>query len=224
MDLNTEVAPESKGGPEELLSVLLVKGTMQVSKKYTKTQEYTVKNSGKKVKKVLIEYPYDPQWTLVAPKEPEEKTRNQYRFAVTAKPGEPTKLVVNEERTDQQQLALTNLDDGTIRIYISAKVVSDAVKTALGKVIELKNDLQQIQAKKQQLQAQIQVIEQEQNRIRQNMAQLDRNGDLYKRYVQKFSEQEDQNDKLRAQINSLTDQETGARKKLDDFLMSLDVK
>ena len=224
MDLNTEVAPESKGRPEQLLSVRLVKGTMLVSKKYARAQQYTVKNSGSKPKKVLIEQPFDSQWTLITPKEPEEKTRNQYRFAVEAKPGEPATLLVEEERTESQSIGLSNIDDGTVRIYPSAKVVSDEVKAALTKVVELKTAFQAIQVQKRQLEARIKVIEQEQNRIRQNMAQLDRTGDLYKRYVQKFTEQEDTNDKLRGQIEELTGQETAARKALDDFLMSLDVK
>ena len=182
-----------------------------------------MKNSGRKPKKVLIEQPYDSQWTLVSPKEPAEKTRDQYRFAVEAKPGEPATLLVEEERTEGQQIGLSNIDDGTVRIYLSAKVVSDEVKAALKQVIELKTALEDIQVKKRQLEGQIRV-EQEQNRIRQNMAQLDRTGDLYKRYVQKFTEQENLNDKLRGQIEELTGQETAARKKLEDYLMNLDVK
>ena len=65
-----------------------------------------MKNSGKRAKKVLVEYPFDPSWTLVSPKEPAEKTRDKYRFQVQATPGEPAKLVVNEERTEPQQIAL----------------------------------------------------------------------------------------------------------------------
>ncbi|MCS7306887.1 MAG: hypothetical protein NZ602_17480, partial [Thermoguttaceae bacterium] len=61
-------------------------------------------------------------------------------------------------------------------------------------------------------------------RIRQNMAQLDRTSDLYKRYVQKLTEQEDQTDKIRAEIKALTEQINAAKKKLDDYLMSLEVK
>ncbi len=70
MDLDTEVAPETKDQPEELLSVRLVKGTMLTVRKYTRSQEYTVKNSGKKAKNVLIEYPIDAAWTLVSPEKP----------------------------------------------------------------------------------------------------------------------------------------------------------
>jgi len=224
MDLKVEVAPESKGKPEELVSVQLIKGVAYISRKYARSQLYTIKNSADKVRKLLIEYPYDPQWTLVNPKEPAEKTRDMYRFLVEAKPGEPTTLTVEEERIERQQVAITNLDDGMIGIFLQAKVVSDQVKAALKQVVALKAEWQALQLKRQQLEEQIRIIEQEQNRIRQNMAQLDRTSDLYKRYVQKFAEQEDQNDKLRAEIKAVGEQLNAAKKKLDDYLMSLEIK
>ena len=103
-------------------------------------------------------------------------------------------------------------------------MVSDEVKAALKQAAALKAEWQALQVKRQQLEEQIRVIEQEQARIRQNMAQLDRTSDLYKRYVQKFAEQEDQNDKIRAEIKAVAEQINAAKKKLDDYLMSLEVK
>ena len=224
LDLDTEVAPEAKAHPEELLSVKLVKGLMIASRKYTRGTEYTVKHSGKAVKKVLIEYPLDAQWKLTAPEKPEEKTRDLYRFAVEAKPGEPVKLLVEEERTDHQQVALSNLDDNAIHYYLSAKVVGDKVKEALGEIVKRKQALQEIVVKKQQLEQHIREIAEDQTRIRQNMAQLDRNSDVYKNYVKKFSDQESEIEKTRGQIASLTDQETGMRKGLDEYMLGLDLQ
>jgi hypothetical protein len=224
LDLDTEVAPETKGRPEELRSVKLIKGTMITSRKYVRGTEYTVKNSGKAEKKVLIEYPFDPQWKLTVPAKPEEKTRNLYRFVVKAKPGEPAKLSVEEERTDQQQVALGNLDDNTIQFYLHAKVVSEKVKEALAEIVKRKHALQEIVVKKQQLEQRIGQISEDQNRIRQNMAQLDHNSDVYKNYVKKFSDQESEIEKARSQIAALNDQETGMRKSLDEYMMGLDIQ
>lgn len=224
MDLDTEVAPQSKGHPEELLSVKLIKGTMIANRKYVRGTEYTVKNSGKAEKKVLIEYPLDASWKLVKPEKPAEKTRDLYRFDVTAKPGEPATLLVEEERTDSQHIALNNLDDGSIKFYLSAKVVSDEVKDALKKIVKLKAELGQVAANKQQREQRIRDIGEDQNRIRQNMAQLDRNSDVYKNYVKKFSDQEAEIEKLRGQIAELIDQEAGMRKALDEYMMGLDLQ
>ncbi len=183
-----------------------------------------MKNSGKAEKKVLIEYPIDESWKLITPEKPAEKTRDQYRFAVTAKPGEPAKLLVEEERTESRHLAINNLDDGTIQLYLSAKVVGDKVKEALKEVARRKAELGQVTLKKQQLDQRIREIGEDQSRIRQNMAQLDRNSDVYKNYVKKFSDQESEIEKLRAQIAELVDQEAGMRKSLDEYLMGLDLQ
>jgi hypothetical protein len=224
LDLDTEVAPLSKPHPEQLLSVQLKKGLLLASRKYTRETEYTIKNSGRKSKKVLIESPLSADWKLVAPKEPAEKTRDLYRFAVTAEPGKPAKLLVQEEMVQRQDVVLSNLDDGTILFYTRAAVVSDKVKKALQELLARKQKLAQTTAEKQRLQQQIAVIGEEQTRIRQNMEQLDRNTELYGRYVKKFAEQEDLNDKLRSDINKLTVDEARQKRDLDDFLLGLDVE
>ncbi len=224
LDLDTEVAPQGKAQPEELLSVRLLKGTMITARKFVRSTEYTVKNSGKKEKTVLIEYPIDPNWTLLKPEKPTEKTRDLYRFAVAAKPGEPAKLAVEEQRIDRQQVAITNLDDNAIRFFLSAKVVSDQVKAALAEVVKRKHAIEQVAVERQQLEQRTGQIDQDQARIRQNMAQLDHATDLYKNYVKKFSDQEAEMEKLRGQIAKLMADETEMRKKLDEYLMELDLQ
>ena len=72
---------------------------------------------------------------LFRSEKPTEKTRDLYRFAVEAKPGEPAKLLVAEEHVERQQIALNDLDDNAIQFYQSAKVVSEKVKAALDQVL-----------------------------------------------------------------------------------------
>jgi hypothetical protein len=224
IDLDTEVAPEVKNQPEEYLSVRLLKGVMITDRKFVRSQEYTVKNSGKKAKTVLVEYPIDAAWKLVSPEKPSEQTRDLYRFAVEAKPGEPAKLSVSQQRTERQEIALNNLDDNAIHFYQSVKVVSDKVKSALAEIVKRKHDLQQLVATRQQHEQRIQRITEDQNRVRQNMDRLDRTSELYKQYVKKFTNQEEEVAKLNEQIASLNEQETAQRKSLDEFLMNLDLQ
>ena len=78
------------------------------------------------------------------------------------------------------------------------------------------------EAKRVQLEQQIRTIGEEQARIHKNMGKLDHGTDLYKRYVTKFSDQEDMIEKLGPQIKELQDRENQLRKSLDDFLLGLD--
>ncbi len=223
MDLDTEVAPTSSGDPEQLVSVKIVKGTLHATRKYGRKQSYVVKNSGKKEKKVLIEYPLDTNWTLIEPKEATEKTRDQYRFAVKAEPGKPTNLEIREERTATQQIYVNNMDDGSIQYYINAKVVSDKVKAGLAEVIKRKQALGLLTAKRAELERQVTVIFDEQNRVRQNMAQLPKDSDLFRRYVTKFNEQEDKVEQLREQIKTALADEQVGRQALDKFIVELEL-
>ncbi len=223
LDLKTEVAPTAKSHPEQLVSVRLVKGTMLTNRKLKRTHEYTVKNSDVKEKTVLIEYPLDPNWKLVEPAKPTEKTRDRYRFAVKAEPGNPTTLTIDEEQTISQSLGLANLDNNLILFYVNQKQIDPAVKAVLQEIVKRKTAIEQVAQDRQRTEQQIAAITQEQDRIRQNMAQLDRNTELYKRYVQKFGTQEDSVEKMRDQIQKLTSEEARQRKSLDEYLLGLNV-
>ncbi|MFN0019273.1 MAG: hypothetical protein ACKVP0_13500 [Pirellulaceae bacterium] len=224
MDLDTEVAPSNKSEPQMLTSLHLIKGTMQTTFKYARSRSFIVKNSGKKAKKVLIEHPLETQWTLVAPKEPNEKTRSLYRFLVNAEPGKPATLEVKEEQSITTQVAVTNLDDNTILQYINNPAPSEAVKKALAEVIKRKQAIAAVVAKREELQRQIGVIDAEQKRIRDNLAQLPKESDLFRRYVTKFTAQEDQVETLRTQVTATIEEEQKLRKGLDEYLIGLDLK
>ena len=118
---------------------------------------------------------------------------------------------------------MTNLDDNSIVFYINAKETSKPVAEALKEVIKRKAAIQDLVNRRNQLQGQVQIVDQEQARIRQNMAQLEKTSDLYNRYVKKFGEQEDQVEAFRKQIKDLTDEETKLRKALDTYLLGLEL-
>lgn len=223
MDLDTEVAPSAVNEPEQIVSVKVVRGVLETSRKYGRKRSYVIKNSAKKEKQVLVEYPLDSSWNLVEPKEATEKTRDLYRFGVKAEPGVAATLVVREERIDLQRMALVNLDDNMIRFYIQAAVVSPALKEKLGEVIKRKADLAALTAKRGELERQVTVIFEEQTRIRQNMEQLPKDSDLFRRYVTKFNEQEDKVEQLREQIKKAIDDENVGRNDLNNFLSNIDL-
>jgi hypothetical protein len=224
VDLDVEVAPRFEPRPEELVSVKLVKGTLVVSRKLARRKLFEVKNSGSEPVRLLVEHPLEPGWTLVAPAEPTEKTRDRYRFAVAAEPGKPATLAVAEERLVSQTVALTNLDETAILLYSRAEVTSPAVKQALADVIERKREIERLAQERSRREQEIRVVDQEQERIRQNMAQLDRASDLYTRYVRKFAEQEDRIESLRKEIAEFQGQEENARRGLDELLAKLEIE
>jgi hypothetical protein len=223
MDLDTEVAPSDVGGPTQLVGAKLVRGTLFTTRRYQREHHYVVKNGGKKAKKVLIEYPIDTNWTLNTPKEASEKTRDLYRFAVTAEPGKPTTEKVIETRVAEENYVVTNLDDNTIAFYVNAKEVSQKIKDALTEIIKRKAQLGKVAGELNELNRQIEVIFAEQGRVRQNMTQVPKDSELFRRYLTKFGEQENQVEKLREQVQKKIAERDDAQKKLNDYLQSLEL-
>jgi hypothetical protein len=223
LDLGVEVAPTTDGQPQQLVSAKLVKGVLTASYKQQRTHAYTVKNSGDAAKTVLIELPIENRWKLVAPAEPTEKTRQQYRFAVEVEPGKAEQLKVDEEQIIRQQVGILDINLPQMQVFLSSKEISAEVKAALEEVVRRRTDLAKLVAAKSQLEQEIATIEKEQARIRPNMASIDRNTDLYNRYVKKLADQEDRIEKLRDEIRDVEAEVKQAQQSLDEFVNGLEL-
>ncbi len=74
-----------------------------------------------------------------------------------------------------------------------------------------------------EMERQIAIVGQEQERIRGNMAQTPKESELFRRYLTKFSEQEDSIEALRTKVTASIQEEQKLRKGLDDYLIGLDL-
>jgi hypothetical protein len=223
LDLDVEVAPTGDVRPQKLISGRIEKGVMTAEYKQLRVQSFTVKNSGQNAKTVLIERMIESQWKLLSPKEPAEKTRDTYRFAVSTKPKEKAELRIEEEQTFRSAFAIIGANDDQIRIYLAANTISEPVKQALREVVRRKTELAELNQRKQQIEQEIATIGQEQERVRKNMQTIGKNSDLYNRYVKKFTDQEDQVEKHREAIRELTGESTKAQQALDEYLKGLKI-
>ncbi len=138
LDLKTEVAPENQAGGNELVTVVIKKGTVIASRKYTNEKTYPIRNRDDQRKTVLVEHPIRPGWELVEPATKPERARDVYRFAVPVDAGQTAKLVVQEENQISESALLSNANDRTIADYLRARKLSAKVRDALKKVTDLR--------------------------------------------------------------------------------------
>jgi hypothetical protein len=223
IDLDTEVAVSSLSVPETLLSVHIVKGTLISTLSQRAESTYRIKNSDDRSRSVLVEHPLNPDWDLVTPTRAEETTRNAYRFLVKVAPGKTEELLVAQERLIDRSVLLTNLNNNQISYFISARNVDRQVKRALEGLVERKTTLSQTVALRQEEERKVNSIHREQNRIRENMARLEKNSDLYKRYVSLLDEQEDLLEEALTKIEDLRVKERRQREEIDRYILSLDL-
>ena len=98
------------------------------------------------------------------------------------------------------------------------------MEKSLRSLAELKKSLDAVTVDVQRADGSIATINQEQARIRQNLAQLEKNSELYNRYIGKLAEQEDDLERLRKQLTELHDKEASKRDAVEEFVLNLNVE
>ncbi len=224
VDLAVEVDPRGKYTPDTFISAKIVNGVMTMQYKRQSTLTYVAKNNGEEPRRLLVEHPVRDDWKLVTPETPEERTRSAYRFAIALEPGKTAELPVVEESVRAEIVALANQDSDNIGLIIGRTTLSEQMKAALQRIVELRAELAQVAAKRQEAETQVEEITQEQDRIRQNMRELDRQSELYRKYVDKLTEQETQLEKLSEELRALRAEEQDKEKALADYVAGLNIE
>ncbi|HWG46805.1 MAG TPA: DUF4139 domain-containing protein [Gemmataceae bacterium] len=218
IDLGTEVNPVPSTDNGRLTQVKAVKGILHTTTKLRESKTYTIKNRNDQERLVLIEHPVRNEFTLVSTAKPAETASDFYRFQVKVAPGKTETQTVTEERLINSLVQLTNLDDNSIRHFISQTVTSDKVKAGLTKAMELRWTLEKTKREIAELQRQLDTIRTDQPRLRANLKELPQTSDAFKRIVTKFNEQETQIEKYQADIKKLQEVEHKQKKTFDDYL------
>src|SRR5262249_29126950 len=208
-------------GSDRLDAVKVVKGVLYATHKVRQTRSYQVKNRSGQDRTLLVEHPYREDWKLVAPEKPIERSREVYRFQVAVPAGQAHTLDVVEElrRTDAVRLAAT--DDNGVRVFLRSSVPSPKLKEALTKLIALKGKLVDTQRELAQAQEQLKGIAEDQARIRANLEKVPSSSAAYKRYLEKFDQQETEIEKLQAEIKAKQASEKAQHKEYEDYVAGM---
>jgi hypothetical protein len=224
IDLGTEVDPKPSSDNGHLTKVKAAKGVLYTTTKLRESRTYTVKNRNDAERTVLIEHPVRPEFKLVDTAKPAETAADVYRFQLKVASGKTEALTVTEERLLNEQVALTNFNDEQIRVFINSTVTSPKVKKALEDALRLREALARTQRDIQEQERQLKAITDDQARLRANLKEMSPTAAAYKRYLDKFDQQETQIEALQADVKKLQGTEHNQRKEYEAFLASLDVE
>ena len=131
--------------------------------------------------------------------------------------------MVAEERLVEQQVSLSGISDGQIRGYLDAGI-SEKVKDALRGCLKRRVELNETVRQKRDQEDKRNQIQREQARIRENMARLEKDSDLFLRYVRLLGEQEDLLSGINRTIDQLAAKESRLRQGLTSYILSLEVE
>jgi hypothetical protein len=223
IDLGTEVDPKAGAGAQKITSVKAVRGIVTTVTKVTDEKTYRIANRSQTDRTLLIEHPNRTaqQFKLVETDKPVEDTPEVYRFQTAVKAGETKSFTVKEERDVVSTVALTNGAENQIRYFISLSEASPALKQKLEQALKVKGEWDDQTRELNQVNADLQRLSVDQERIRKNLRETPKEAEVYATYLKKLADQEKENDALTARQKKLVADEFAARKKYEDYLVNV---
>jgi hypothetical protein len=223
LDVRALVKDESNSS---LQTVRIVDGLLEQTFKEQATVTYAFSSKdAKRPRTILVEHPKLPgDWTLVDGMKPIEETQTLRRFEVAVEPAGKATLKIAAERVNASRIGLLDFDAGTLLALSKNGKVSAAVIDAFKKAASLRAAANSTKEKIAQLDQERGGIDQDQTRIRQNIASVGRETDLYRRYTAKLNEQETRLEQIREQRAAQQSQLEKQEEALREFLRGLNVE
>jgi hypothetical protein len=199
------------GSPRQTIREIHAKdGVFQFRYADRQTRTYTIKNVDAKPKTLIIQQEGVDQYTILSPK-PAERTATAYRFEVALPAAGSQSFKVEQERVYNNTTEVLSATPDYLFTLVSNKELSDTGRKQLESLLALKRQLAQVQADLKTASAQMHDLNEDSNRLRQNITSLNRvNGqeEQVRRYSSQLGANEAQIFKLREDQRSLTQRQS----------------
>ena len=192
------------------------------------TTTYTIKAPADEPRVIVVEHPRRAGWTIKVSEEIEgdvEQTETHYRLRTSVEAGETKSLKVTMERSEFEQISLGYMSADDLRARMSAmgSTLDDKTRKALEGAIALQADVSVLESQINQIEQKRQVIFNDQQRLRENLESIPSGSDLAKRYLSELDGQEDVLKKIASELDTLQGRLNVGRKKLNDYIMGLEL-
>ncbi|MBO0700055.1 MAG: DUF4139 domain-containing protein, partial [Zavarzinella sp.] len=221
--LGTEVSVKPGNNTSRITSVKAVKGIVTTHTVVREEQVYDVSNRSTTDRTLLIEHPNrkGQGFTFIGEHKPKEEAADVFRFEVPVGAKKDVSYTVTEEREAASSVQLTNNADDQIRYFLSLKEVPPALRAKLTEALTVKGAWDKVRQDIQAANVRVQTITTDQKRLRDNLRELPRDSDLFKKYLKTLEEQEKEMDDLQAGLKRLHADEAKTKAAYDDFLANL---
>lgn len=219
------VASLEESSTSDVRKLKIVGGLLQQTTTTRTTQKYTFTNKDTaRERTVVVEQARMMGWTLVEPQKPSDQTEALYRFDVPIAAGGNAPLSITSEITQGQNMQLLSYDLGTLLQYSKNGKASEKVVEAFREAATRQAAIQDVERTIAKLDAERNELTQDQGRIRENMGRVDQSSQLYRKYMQKLTDQEERMDKLVTELDAARKALTAAQSNLAEYLRGLNVE
>ena len=223
IDLETTVLVRYQSVPQEIIRVRVTRGILETTLRQEQTTEYVFDRISESDDGVpyFFFHPKRSGWKFIGDLEPLDETASQWRFQIDAPATGTVTAAIVEEYVRSQTYSLVSLNDDQIAFYLSQQTIDGESANQLRRIRQLQRTIRTRESERRVIEAEINTIYREQQRIRSNMEVLDTTTDLYKRYLETFTTQEDRLQILNREQIDAREAEQEAREALSDYIESL---
>lgn len=228
VDLDLDLLRTSGDTSEQVTRVRLAGGLLEVTSATRRTTKVAIDVKTSEPRFLVVELPRLPDFVVVSPAPTPAVTDSSYRFGVSVNggtdpdlstqlncdAGAECSLEVVLVRTDRRSTALANVSTDLLAYYLQNVDLSSDDRSTFQQVVDLQRQAAAKRADLAAVAASVATIHDEQARVRQNMAALERDSALYRRYVSDLDAQEDQ-------LAALLELEKGLRQELGQLERSV---
>jgi len=215
---SVEVSKTVESLPQRIISLKISGGVLQRQDKMERETQYRIEG---KEKELILIHPKKAGWTLTEHPAIDEETPSETRFLLTGWDDQP--VVVKEEYIISKEFSLNSLNRKDFVSYLEWGDLSGAMKSALQKMSSMKGDEDRIQNESSGLTSRISRLERDQSRVRDNMKVLETSSELYKKYSDQLSRQEEEIQSLNKQVDDKEKELRKSRQDLADYIRSLEL-
>lgn len=207
--------------------VRMTKGILIATQELRSTHKFAIRNSDTAARQVVVEYPVRSGWKLVDGLKPAETTANYYRFRVPVEAGKSGELLVEEYSPQDTRYELGELEDEQVKhltLLVADNRITPALKDAIQRVLKKKAEIGQVQAQATGRKLQMDAIDKDQGRLRENMKALKGSAEeraLIQRYTRELDSQEDKLAALRKEKEDLDTKAVQAQQELEAMVAQI---
>ncbi len=225
VDLSVDV-DQASDASRQVRKVKIAKGLLVTTfaSETSKTFTFTNKDT-KRSRTIVLEHPKQPGWTLDQNAKPASETAFNYRFELDIASGKAEKKKIAFSRVDSSAVGLIQGDIRELSQYVAGGQASPGVLAAYQQAAAKQAAIDALAKRISGLDTDRSDIEKDQTRIRQNMSgsNIDRQSDLYSRYVKKLGEQETRIEQIQKDLDLAREDKAKAERELSDFIANLNV-
>ena len=223
VDLGTRVTTQFDSSRNFVREIHLNRGLLTTRSAVQETKTYSIRNVDQKPKTLIIEHPERPEYKVLNQK-PIETTANAYRFEVKLAANASEQFPVTEERVFDTTVALSSITPDVLLAYVQNKSLSDASRRQLQQILDQKRQIAAIDVEMQQVQANVNEIVKDQERIRQNLISLNQvsgQQEQVQKYSRQLATQETELAGRRDRLSELRKQKTTLESNLNGLIEKL---